>query len=126
MLEGTSDRDLMILATRGAHKGRPIGYARKCAARVELWRRGLYRAPTPQESAAARECRPARAVRFDPWCRCLTPRVTILADGVVGPVPGRGSPGGEHVRAGCIACGKAATPAALLISTGLAGVVGRT
>lgn len=125
-MEGVKDRDLMLLATRGAHRGRAIGYARKCAARVELYRRGLYRAPTPQETAAAREYRPARAVRFDPWCHCLAPRVTILPDGVSGPVPGRGTPGGEHVRAGCIACGKAATPHAVLVSTGLGGVVGRT
>lgn len=122
MMEGTRDAELLVLATKGTHRGRPIGYARKCAARVEAWRRGLFRKPTPQETQAAREYRPAREAKFDPWCHCLAPRVTILQEGFAGPVPGRG----EGVRAGCIACGKAATAQAVLLSTGLGGVVGRT
>ena len=115
MIEALRDAELLTLATKSAVRGRPIGYARKCAARVELHRRGLYRAPTPQEREAARAYRPAREVKHDPWCRCLSPRVTILQDGFAGPVPGRGA----HTRAGCIACGKAATPHAVLLSTGL-------
>lgn len=118
-MEGTRDADLLTLATRAKCHGRTVGYARKCAARVEAHRRGLYRAPTAQESVTAREYRPAREARYHAHCECLAPRAVFLAPGHVGPVPGGG-------HAGCTVCGRIATARAVLLSTGLGPLAGRT
>jgi len=109
----TTDRELCLLATRARVRGRVVSYGRKCAARCEAHRRGLYRTPTAQERAEARAYNAAK-LATGTRCVCLVPYIAPTPQGVIA----RG--------AVCQACKRTATPRAVLVSTGHAAMVGHT